>query len=453
MVKVAASVQSSEVFGTATELRRELGPLTAIAVVIGTVVGSGIFIAPAIVLGRVGSPVMAILVWLVSGLCALFGILCYAELSAMMPRAGGPFVYLRMAFPPWVAFLFGWTSFFVLQPSALALISDVLVTHTAHLAGMPGGFTPWTRRSLQAGIIVFLAAANYRGVRVGGFIQVLFTLLKVGGLAAIIFAGLALGDASSPDTLARPSGLGAVIAFGAAMIAAMQAHYGFENATFVAEEIRDPRRSLPLALMAGMASVIVLYLLVNLALFSALPYGELVTSESPTALAMERTLGAAGGSLLAAVVVISTFGSLNGAMLASPRLFYAMGKAGLFFRFTTRVHPEFKTPHLSILALTVVALVYVAGLGTWERVTEAVSVAFAGFLSLAVIALFVLRRKYPGAGRPYRVTGYPVTPLLYLAIIGAYTVTIVASNYRTTLIGVAVAASGLLFYPLFRRTV
>ncbi len=447
-----------EAFGTETELRRDLGRATAIAVVIGTVVGSGIFIAPSLVLGRVGSPTMALVVWLVSGLCALFGILCYAELSAMMPRAGGPFVYLRMAFPPWVAFLFGWTSFFVLQPSALALISDVLVTHAAHLVGVTEGFAPWTRRALQAGVIIFLAAANYRGVRVGGFIQLLFTVLKVGGLAVIIFAGLALGDASQNATLPRATGLegstalGAVVAFGAAMIAAMQAHYGFENATFVAEEIRDPRRNLPIALVAGMVSVIILYMLVNLALFSALPYHELVASQSPTALAMERTLGVGGGTLLAAIVVFSTFGSLNGAMLASPRLFYAMGKEGLFFRFTTRIHPKFKTPHLSIVALTVVALAYVAGLGTWERVTEAVSVAFAAFLSLAVIALFVLRRKYPDAERPYRVTGYPFTPLLYLAIIVVYTVTIVASSYQTTLIGIAISASGLLFYPLFRRT-
>lgn len=446
-------MQATEAFGTETELRRELGLPTAVAVVIGTVVGSGIFVAPSLVLGRVGSPAIALLVWVVSGMCALFGILCYAELSAMMPRAGGPFVYLRMAFPPWVAFLFGWTSFFVLQPSALALISDVLVTHAAHLMGVAEGFAPWTRRGLQAGIIVFLAAANYRGVRVGGFIQLLFTILKVGGLAAIIIAGLALGDAEQTAILPRASGIGAAVAFGAAMIAAMQAHYGFENATFVAEEIRDPRRSLPIALVAGMASVIFLYLLVNLALFSALPYTELAASESPTALAMERTLGTAGGTLLAAIVVLSTFGSLNGAMLASPRLFYAMGKAGLFFRFTTRVHSQFKTPHLSIVALTLVSLLYVAGLGTWERVTEAVSVAFAAFLSLAVIALFVLRSKYPDAQRPYLVTGYPYTPLLYLAIIAAYTVTIVASNYRTTLIGVAISAAGLVFYPLFRRSV
>jgi len=444
-------LQPTEAFGTETELRRDLGRLTAIAVVIGTVVGSGIFVAPSIVLGRVGSPAIALVVWLVSGMCALFGILCYAELSAMMPRAGGPFVYLRMAFPPWVAFLFGWTSFFVLQPSALALISDVLVTHAAHLVGVSEGFAPWTRKGLQAMLIVFLAAANYRGVRVGGFIQLLFTILKVAGLAAIIFAGFALGDASPGASLSGASGLGAIVAFGAAMIAAMQAHYGFENATFVAEEIRDPRRNLPIALVVGIASVIVLYLLVNLALFSALPYDELVATESPTALAMERTLGVVGGTVLAAIVVFSPFGSLNGAMLASPRLFYAMGKAGLFFRFTTRVHPEFKTPHLSIIALTVVALGYVAGLGTWERVTEAVSVAFAGFLSLAVIALFVLRRKFPDAERPYRVTGYPITPILYLSIIVAYTVTIVASSYETTLIGVAISATGLLFYPFFAK--
>jgi APA family basic amino acid/polyamine antiporter len=386
-------------------------------------------------------------------MCALVGILCYAELSAMMPRAGGPFVYLRMAFPPWVAFLFGWTSFFVLQPSALALISDVLVTHAAVLVGVSEGFAPWTRKGLQASIIVFLAAANYRGVRVGGFIQLLFTVLKVGGLATIIFAGLALGDASQSSNLAPASanGVGAVVAFGAAMIAAMQAHYGFENATFVAEEIKNPRKNLPIALVAGMAAVIVLYLLVNLALFSAVPYDELVTSESPTALAMDRTLGVVGGTLLAAIVVFSTFGSLNGAMLASPRLFYAMGKADLFLRFTTRIHPVFKTPHLSIVALTVVSLGYVAGLGTWERVTEAVSVAFASFLSLAVIALFVLRRKYPDAERPYRVTGYPFTALLYLAIIIAYTVTIVASSPQTTLIGVAISAAGLVFYPLFSK--
>ena len=206
------------------------------------------------------------------------------------------------------------------------------------------------------------------------------------GLAAIILAGFVRGDATQAVSLPTPVGAAVALAFGAAMIASMQAHYGFENATFIAEEVRDPRRNLPLALGFGMAVVIVLYLLVNLSLFRALPYDVLASSESPTALAMERTLGIAGGKLLAAVVVISTFGSLNGAVLASPRLFYAMGKAGLFFEFTTRVHPKYKTPHLSIIALTVVALAYVVGLGTWQRVTEAVSVAFVAFLSLAVIA-------------------------------------------------------------------
>lgn len=444
-------------FDTTTEFRRDLGVVSAVSVVLGTVIGSGIFIAPSLVLKQVGTPGLSLLVWLVTGVCALFGVLCYAELAAMMPRAGGAFVYLRHAFPPWVAFLFGWTSFFVMQPSALALISDVFVAHLDHLIAVDVAFAPATRTTIQMGVIVWLAAANYRGVRFGGWIQNGFTFLKIAGLAAIIAVGLAAfgpvtsGASPAPVPLVPVGPAALAIAFAAAMIASMQSHYGWENVTFIAEEIENPRRNLPLALVSGMAAVMVIYLLVNLALFAALPVAEMAATDSPAALAMERRLGAAGGNLLALVVVVSAFGTLNGAMLASPRLFYAMGKARLFFQFTTRVHPQFRTPHLSIVALTVVSLAYVLLLGSWERITEAVSVAFAAFLSLGVIALFVLRRKYPDAHRPYRVTGYPFTPLVYLAIISAYTVTIVVTSYERTLVGVAIAGAGLIFYPLVKR--
>ena len=356
------------------------------------------------------------------------------------------------------AFLFGWTSFFVMQPSALALISDVLAAHVAHLVDPVDGIAASSRKALQVGVLLFLAAANYRGVRFGGWIQTTFTGLKLAGLAAIILVGLRGatlgGGALATVASAPPPGslsLALVVAFGVAMIASMQSHYGWENATFVAEEIKDPRRNLPRALVVGMLLVMSFYLLANLSLFAALPVADMIATDSPAALAMERSLGAAGGQLLAIMVVVSAFGTLNGAMLSAPRLFYAMGKAGLFFRFTTRVHPTFRTPHLSILALTVVSLGYVIGLGSWERITEAVSVAFAVFLSLGILALFVLRRTHPDVDRPYRVVGYPWTPLIYLAIVSAYSVTIVVSNYQRTTIGVAIGLSGLLFYPLFRR--
>ncbi len=449
--------ETSDAFGTSTELRRDLGLVAATSIVIGTVIGSGIFIAPSLVLKQVGSPATALLVWFVTGLCAMFGALCYAELAAMMPRAGGPFVYLRQAFPPWVAFLFGWTSFFVMQPSALALISDVLAAHVAHLVDPVDGISGASRRAIQAGVILFLAIVNYRGVRFGGWIQSTSVALKVVGITAIILVGfraLALEPAAATLPVEAPDmlTLAGVVAFGAAMIATMQSHYGWENVTFVTEEIKDPRRNLPRALAVGMLLVMVIYLAANLSLFAALPVADMIATTSPAALAMERSLGAAGGQLLAVVVVVSAFGTLNGAILSAPRLFYAMGKANLFFRFTTRVHPEYRTPHLSILALTVISLGYVFGLGSWERITEAVSVAFAVFLSLGIVALFVLRRTHPDVERPYRVTGYPWTPLVYLAIVSAYTVTIVVTSYERTLIGVVIAVSGMLFYPLFRRS-
>ncbi|MDE2272443.1 MAG: amino acid permease, partial [Xanthomonadaceae bacterium] len=326
------------------ELPRKLGLITGMAVVVGVIIGSGIFRVPSGIAGDTGNLTGIALVWILGGVVALFGALSIAELAAMYPAAGGPYVYLREAYGRPLAFLFGWM-WLLTTPISWAAQSLMFAEYL-------GFFVPVSAAAqhvIAAVLIILVAAANYRSVKLGAAIQNLSTAAKVlaiVGLSAAIFL-LAPGGEHNP-LAAEPMGVAKWSGVGIGLIAALWAYDGWENLTTLSGEVKNPQRNLPLALIGGVLVVIVVYLLINAAYLRALPLPQLAASKSVAADAAATVLGRAGASLVGALVMLSVFGTLNGSILSSPRVFFAMAEDGLFFRTVGKVHPKYETPYVAI---------------------------------------------------------------------------------------------------------
>jgi amino acid transporter len=388
------------------------------------------------------------LVWILGGVITLCGALSLAELAAAMPKAGGVFVYLRETFGPGVAFLFGWT-IMLAEPAASAAIALVFAEYLGRLIHL----APTGIRLVAAGLIVIIAAAGYRSVRGAGAIQGVATAAKVIAILALVGAAFLLGDgsagalgsgAASTATTIRPSGVGL------GLVAALWAYTAWHDLGFVAGEVRDPGRTLPRALVAGIGIVVVVYLLANLAYLYVLPFDTLRTSSLVASDTMVRVLGAGGAAAVAVMVMISTLGALNGTILVNPRVLYAMAVDGLLFRPLARVHPRFDTPHISITVYTALALIFVWS-RTFEQLIESFVLGTWPWLALAVAAVIVLRRRRPDLVRPYRTPGYPVVPLVFIAGTLLVVGTALVERPVTTLVGVGLTLAGIPIYLLKRR--
>ena len=430
-------------------LPRRLGLLATTAIVVGTIIGSGIFRVPAVVAGTVGVPAGVAAVWIIGGLITLCGGLSLAELAAAYPRTGGVFVYLHEAYGSLVAFLFGWTMLF-LAPGALAGIALVFAEYLGTLVSLSAD-------SVQIVAAITLAGCGvmaYRSVTgVGGLVSAA-TFAKVGALVTLVFLAFLLGDGSvgslgqgaPPAADARWSGVGI------GLVAALWAYNGFQDMVSVAGEVRDPARVLPRALIAGMLIVIAVYLAANAAYLYVLPFDALRASPVVASDTMVRIVGESGAAAVAAMVMTSTFGAVVAVTLLYPRIFFAMAAAGLLFSPLARVHPRYRTPHVAVAAQTVAAVAFSLS-RSFEQVTAAFVLGVWPFLALATVAVIVLRRKQPGLHRPYRTPGYPVVPLIFVAgtawVIGSALV----ANPVTTLAGMGLTLLGLPVYWFWKRRV
>ena len=428
-------------------LPRRLGFWTAIAIVIGDVIGSGIFRVPATVATEVGSVGGILLVWVLGGVITLCGALSLAELAAAMPKAGGVFVYLREVYGPGVAFLFGWT-ILLAEPAATAAIALVFAEYLGRLVPL----TPTGIRLVAAVLIAIVAAAGYRSVRGAGAIQGVATAGKVTAILALVGAAFLLGDgsagafgsgASSTATSMRWSGVGL------GLVAALWAYTAWHDLGFVAGEVQNPGRTLPRALVAGIGTVVLLYLATNAAYLYVLPFDTLRTSSLVASDTTVRVLGSAGAAAVAVMVMVSTLGALNGSVLANPRVFYAMANEGLLFRPLGRVHPRFATPHVSITVYAVLALVFVWS-RSFEQLIESFVLGTWPWLALAVSGVIVLRRRRPDLPRPYRTPGYPLVPLVFIAGTLLVVGTALVERPVTTLAGVGLTLLGVPLYLLRR---
>jgi len=429
---------------------RRLGVFSATMIVVGGIIGAGIFLSPADVAQRVGHPSLILAAWVLGGVIALIGAVCFAELAARMPKAGGSYVYLRSAFGPLPAFLFGWTLLLIIATGATAAVAMIFANYTVSFLGL----APMWVKPLAIAAIAFLAGVNYRGVVPGAVLQNLFVVLKLLPLAVLAVLGLvfAQGDPMGPfagETL-LPSSRGAVWALAAGLGPVLFAFGGWQQLNFVADEITAPRRTIPRALLIGIAIVITVYLAVNVAYLWGLGASGLANSKAPAADTMYAAFGDRGRWLISLGIIVSTFGFLDLVLLVTPRVFQAMAANGQLPARLARLHPRYQTPVAGIVFQAVWSSI-LAGSNTYGALLDYVVFGDWIFFGATVATLFVFRSRQPGnadgeeAGG-YRLPGYPVVPALFVMAAAYVVVGSIVSNPINAAIGSGLIALGVPAY-------
>ena len=431
-----------------TGLRRSLGFTDLVLITMGTVIGSGIYLVPSLVLRQTSEHTgLALAVWAIAGVLSLLGALTYAELGAMRPEAGGLYAYIRDAFGPLPAFLYGWSSFLVISSGSIAALAVAFSGYLGQL--LPG--TPVPTQVVSLAVIAIVAAINVRGTRNSASVQNWTTGAKVGVLTVLslllIVRGrgaevAAVGTAVAPDA-SLATGIGA------AMIGVLWAYEGWQYVTFSAGETRDPQRTFPRAISLATLALVALYLLANLGYIAALGPAGAARSERVAADAVGVILGPVAGKIVAALILVSIFSALNGLVLTTPRMYFAMARDRVFFERLAVVHPRLGTPVFAIVSVTVWAALLAAS-GTFEQLLT--YVVFAGwiFYALGALSVFVYRRRQPNAVRPFRVPGYPVTPLLFVLAAGLLVLNTVVTQPVRAVGGLAVVALGVPAFLVWR---
>jgi len=436
------------------ELPRVLGIFSIIGIVIGMMIGSGIFINPPKVAKDVGTPELMLLVWVVGGILSFFGALSLSELGAAFPQAGGIYIYLQEAYGSLIAFLFGWTLFLVIDSGSVATLAVAFSTKY-----LPFFITlsPWESKIVSILLIAALATINYLGVKRGAFLMNFLTTIKfvaLLGVSAIIFI-FAKGSASnflssSSSSVAQPASGSVLAGFGVALVAALWAYKGWESASFSAGEVKNPEKRLPLGIFIGTVLVIILYLLANMAYLYVFPTGQMVDESSSiynrvAAEAMKVAIGPVGASIIAFIILFSITGAANGHLLTGPRVYYAMAKDGLFFKQIAKVHPKFLTPHISIIALAVWSSLLCLT-GTFEQLFTYVVFGLWIFMGLTVAGVIILRKKRQDIQRPYKTWGYPVTPVLFVLSALYLSINSLINTFWNSFAGLAIIFVGIPVY-------
>jgi len=427
-------------------LIRSLGLTDATLLVIGCIVGVGIFRSASAIAALVQSPLAILALWIFGGALALCGALCYAELAALFPKTGGDYVYIREIYGKFAAFLFGWTKLFVERTGTIAILGAVFAEYLGRVIPYGAPRVPW----IAAGAILVLTAVNVAGIRWGKQVQNIFTVLKIGALLAIIAAGAwALsGSHIVPLDWRVPSvTLPLAQSLGLALTFVIWTYGGWTEAGYVAEEVREPTRNIPRAIIAGVLLVTVLYVFVNTTYLLFIPLGDMPNATLVASSVMERALGNAGAVFIAIMVACSAFGALNGYILTGGRILYAIGKDHALFRNLGTVHPTLHTPvrALWLNALLAIALVFHK---TFDQLATYTTVAISVFFIMSVFGVILLRRRDPRAPRPYRAWGYPVTPLLFVAVLAGYIGNACVREPREALFGFGLLAIGVPLYWL-----
>ena len=434
-------------------LARRLGFWSAVAVLVGSTIGSGIFRVPAVVAAEIGNTAAFLFAWTLGGAVALTGALTIAELCAAYPRSGGIYVFLREAFGPGAAFLFGWAELLVIRPASYGAIAITSSSYLLRVLGVEGttavGGLPMSYEQIVgAALIGIVGMVNYRGISWGAVLQNASTLFKVAALVLLVVVGFAFGE--------RVVGGGggetavALSPFLVAMIAILWAYDGWADVSFIAGEVRDPQRVLPRALVVGAATIVVLYLAANFVYLYLIPIGEMPGADLIAADVARLAVGPVGVTLVAAAVAVSTFGTLNGSMMTAPRIFYAMAEDRLFFRAIARVDPTTRTPTAAIILAVGLGMGFVL-VRTFAQLANQFVIGIWPFYALAVLAVFVLRRRRPDLDRPYRVWGFPLVPVVFLVasvfLLGNYLV----AEPLAFAVNVAVILAGLPIYAIWRN--
>ncbi|MBI4623513.1 MAG: amino acid permease [Verrucomicrobia bacterium] len=414
-------------------------------IVAGTVMGSAIFLVPSTVANALPHPVLIAAVWIFAGVLTWFGALAFAELGAMYPASGGQYVYLRESWGKLTAFLFGWAFLLVIRSGGTATLAVGFAIYAGHFFPL----TPAGVRITAVGVILILMLVNCRGVRLGAAVQNVMTIAKVLGIAILIGSAL-----FSPQPSALQWSAPAAFSwsdFGVATIACLWAYQGWFVGGMVAGEIRRPERNLPLALSLGVGGIIVIYLSANLAYLHILSVPEVAGAERVAALMASRTLGEVGASVVSLVILVSIFGALNGGILGGSRVYFAMARDGLFFKKIGEVHPKYETPAFAILVQGVWASLLAVS-GSYEKLFSYVIFSSWIFYGLAVAGVIVLRRRHPDFPRPYKMWGYPITPILFVVTSALFVANTLVTKPVPSLLGLLCVASGVPAYLFWRRS-
>jgi APA family basic amino acid/polyamine antiporter len=429
----------------ASNLPRKLGLIDALAIVIGMVIGGGIFLVPNLIARELKSVTAILAVWVFAGVISFFGALACAELGTALPSTGGQYVFLREAYGPLVGFLCGWSMFLVARTAQVAWLAVTMAMYISYFFPL----SALVSKLLGIFAIALFTGINYRGATAGAIVQKTFTLAKVIGLLVIICSALLWGSKAAPITAGVAGGI-SVSSFGVALIASLLAYDGWVQLTFVAGEIRNPRRNVFLALTLGSVACVAIYLLANMAYLRVLPISEIAASDHVGATVASRVLGSRGGSLVSLIILVSIIGTLNGCFLTSPRIYFAQARDGLFFRKFGEVHPRYETPGFSILAQGLWAAVLVVS-GSYETLLDYAMFAMWFWYGLMVAGVIVLRYKQPDLARPYRMWGYPVTPALFVAIACWFLVNMLNTRPLPSVAGLLLIATGIPVYFLWAR--
>ncbi|HWM89125.1 MAG TPA: amino acid permease [Thermoanaerobaculia bacterium] len=428
---------------------RRLTLFDATMIVVSGIIGSGIFINPYVVARTVETPLLILGVWAAGGLIALFGAFVFAELSTVVPRVGGQYAFFREAFHPLVAFLYGWSLLLIVQSAATAAVAVALGQYSSRLVDLP----PQSGTALAVAMLVGLAGFHALGIKPGAMLINVITFGKTVALAILIVGAFTLTKGSGldfePAVPAGMSGLPLLSAFFAGLVPAMFAYGGWQNLNFVAEEVREPERNLPRAILMGVVCVIVVYVGVNVAYVHVLGAEGLAATQTPAADLAERLAGETGAKAVSLLIVVSTFGFLNLALLSAPRVYYAMAADGLFFRSLARLSPRFHAPTAAILLQGALAGAF-ALTNSYDRLLAYAVFADWIFFALAGVALIVFRRKRPDAARPYPAPAYPWVPLLFTLAGVGIVVNLFFADLRNALAATGVLALGVPVYLFWR---
>lgn len=460
-------------------LLQRLGLFTAITIVIGSMIGSGIFKKTAVMSSDLGAPGILLIVWLIAGLVSLIGALTNAEIAGILPRAGGQYVYFREMYGNFTAYLYGWSIFSVIQTGSIAAIAYIFSSYLEYFFPAPHlspeweawGFSipiagvsvldcyPLKDIGLKMGtilLIMFLSVANYFGVVFGGIIQNIFTILKTLAIAFIVILALAIGGGSfsnfSPlvnSSFQYPSGslLAAIVL---ALSGAFWAYDGWNNITYLGAEVKEPQKNVPKAMMIGIGVVILVYMLINIAYLYILPVEVMSQSSLIASDVMKVVVGDWGGAFVAIAVMVSTFGTTNGTILASARVYYAMAKDGMFFKKLEGVHQEYRTPAASIIIQGIWASM-IAMTGTFDQLTDMLIFVSWIFYGLGAYGVIILRKKMPDVHRPYKVIGYPLLPLILVVFSAFFFIFSFYVNVRNAVFGLLLVVIGIPLYFYFNK--
>jgi APA family basic amino acid/polyamine antiporter len=431
------------------ELKKELTLFDMTMIAVGATIGSGIFLTPSSIAQTIPSPLWIGGLWVLGGMMALSGALTFAELGAMMPRAGGVYVFLTEAYGGLVSFLYGWTVFLVTNTGAIAALAIAFSTYFGYFVPL----SPVGLKLFGIGGIILVTIINVLGVKAGGVFSDIFTILKLAGIALLIVAGFGWGSTATTSFATPlpniPTGLSGALTV--AFISVLWSFGGWQHASFTAAEAKDPKRSVPLALIFGAIIVTVVYLCTNFAYMLLLSPAQIAASPRVAAEAISVVMGPLGGSLIAITIFISTFGTTGIYTLTAPRIYYAMAADGVFFKKVAEIHPWYQTPMFAIVFQSVWAIVLILFWGTFESLISYVVFTDWIFFALTGASIFLFRKRLPNASRPYRTLGYPVTPAFFVLIATWFVLNTLIQRPTEAMAGIMFLALGVPVYYYWRR--